>query len=298
MSDASDRIPKSRSLVPVSTSLVLVSPNAHRDDEERKAARVVDDQANSLGLTKPANWPSVMAWPPATVREAIRQGKLTRQNSSKFQAYYDKYAEKTVDRAKKLAKHLETNQSLNEDVSSILFMRRKKKFDRLMGNLHENIGWAMLLDPHGEHANAYESMVMSWGRSSITTVDGGKIKTRDGSLQITKMSEQAIRMMVQEASARGWETMQIRGDAKFVQAVMSVAKESGMKVEATVMRFPYIFNGKKLQSNPVLQRDKDVINELAELRQNLSQNVMEENPDLDNDVSMAINRPQQPVMMG
>lgn len=258
-------IPANRSLtIPKTQALV----RRHYEDVAQEVA--LAETVKEIGLSKPKNWPEIMSWPPRTLRDAMKAGKLTEETLPKFQAYYDKYADKTVERARKLRAHLERDESRNEDLKRGLLFLKKKRFDYDGQAIHEHMGWAMLLDPHGDYSASYQKMVASWGRTTMTTLDGGKVRIHEDRLVVSKPSEAAIRIMVEEAAARGWDTLSGCGDKKFVAEMMKVANQHGIRVEMTVLKGPFGLFGRKVESNVPILKDKGMVQELGMLRQELA----------------------------
>lgn len=257
--------------IPTDRALVIYDarPLIRRHEADVAKEAILVEAARDVGLTRPKNWPEVMAWPPRTLRDAMKAGKINEENLPKFQAYYDKYADKTVERARKLRAHLERDESRNEDRERRMLFSRKKRFDYDGQALHEHIGWAMLLDPHGDHAGAYQKIASGWGRTTMSTLDGGKLRIEGDRLVVKKTSEGSIRLMVEEAAARGWDTISGCGDPKFVAEVMKVANQHGIRVEMTVLRGPFGLFGRKVESNVPMSKDKEMIQELGSIRQEL-----------------------------
>lgn len=257
--------------IPSDRALTLYSPTAIavRGREEVAEEAVLINEVKRVGLERPKNWPAMMSWPPKIVRDAIRDGKLNESNIPQFQAYYDRYAEKTVERAAKLRQHLERDASRNEDFKRVALFKKKKRFNYDGEAPHEHIGFASLLDPHGDHLSAYEKTVISWGRTSMSTQDGGKVVISKDRLRVPRVTEQSMKAMVLEAASRGWDTIEAKGDPKFVKALVALGQQHGIRVEATVYRFPFLFIGKKVESNVAPARDREMVKELGALRQEL-----------------------------
>lgn len=284
--------------VPQSRALVLYNPGLliKRNRADTEADALHAERAREAGLTKPHNWPAIMAWPPKTLREAMRNGDLNEENMPKFQAYYNKYADKTVERARKIRANLEANSSLNEDFERVGIFRKKKRFNYDDEALHEHIAWASLIDPHGDHFNAYEKTVTSWGRQTMTLSDGGKVKIKGDRIRVTKMSESAMRLMVEEAAARGWETMDVVGDPKFVQSLQVLGKQHGIRIEGLILTHPLSIFGKKFESNPTALRDKEAMQELGLLRHELAASMA--SPTIKNSPQIAEPSQEQEIPMG
>jgi hypothetical protein len=111
------------------------------------------------------------------------------------------------------------NETTVEDVSDI----------DLYGDHFYGVRFAMLLRLDSANVSRLATApVAAWGHDRLITLDGGRIRARDGELVVTSVSAQAAQMLVMEAKARGWETLRVSGDNEFCAAVKLAAKQAGM----------------------------------------------------------------------
>lgn len=260
-------------LVPTNRSLIVYKPTPmiRQGLDGKDSINRLSERAEDEGIRRPKNWPNIMMWPPRSLREALAAGKVSASNRERFQEYYDRYADKTVERANRIHEYLKVNSSSNEDWDRLFLFKKKRRFKFDEGAIHHHIGWASMLDPHGDNATIYEKSVISWGRETMTMADGGRIKNVGDRIQVSKLSEDAIKMMVAEAAARGWETLEIFGDRKFVQGVQALAKSYNIRVEGRVLSNPLSIFGSRIESNPTPSRDREAAAELGALRQSLAE---------------------------
>lgn len=190
-------------------------------------------------LRKPDGWPAVMHWPPKRVSDAIRNGTLNEGNAHKFQEYYDKYAQLTVRQAERFGAHLRRRSSRNEDVRDFIFFKKKKRFGYDDTRNHDHVAWAFILDPNADFQSSYNQTVMSIGRSSLTTIDGGKVRVTENGLTVKTYSPMAAQVIVEEALARGWDHINVTGSRKLVEEVIKQAKAQGLAVNARVTWGPF-----------------------------------------------------------
>lgn len=216
-------------------------------------------------IEKPDGWPAVMSWPPKKLRDRIRDGKVNEDNVHKVKAYYDEYARLVGDQSEKILQHMRNNPSLNEDQRRIPFFRAKRRlgYDNTRNQRH--IAWAMLLDPNGDYMSVYNQSVMSYGRTSMTLMDGGKVDANEKNVVVHKVSPMAAQLVVEEAMARGWGSIKVSGTSDFVNGVLKHAQARGLAVDATVMMDRFGLFPRKIKTMETLGVNKEAKMRLSEL---------------------------------
>lgn len=262
----------------------------------------------SVGMSKPENWPAVMAWPPKRLAVGIKNRSVNSENAGKFQAYYEKYAEKTLSQSRRFMEEVAKNRHIDEDLSrnhNALFrrIRIKKRFDYDETTRHNHVTWASALDPNGEYMSPFNKFVSSYGLTTARTVDGGEVNTTVSSLNVRTWSDQAAALMIEEALARGWESVTIRGNAKFVNAMMKQAKARGLAVEGKIDRFGGLLAGlgaRTVKSMDVMPLDVQAHKELDELLKeiNAEEEAQKQEPEMvaDSDEDPSDDQGQGPKM--
>lgn len=224
-------------------------------------------------LSKPDGWPAVMIWPPKRVRDAVKRGQITEDNAHKFQDYYNKYAQLSKRHAEKFEQHLKDHAVPTEDSRRLLMFRMKKRLGYDNTRNHNHIAWAFILDPNGDFRGAYDQSIASMGRTTLTTLDGGRIAASEKSIRVMRNSEMTAQVLVEEALARGWTHINIEGGPVMVAKVMQQAKARGLEVNGIIRRAPWGLKtpfDKKVFTMETMGIDKESFEELADLQKKLA----------------------------
>lgn len=100
-------------------------------------------------------------------------------------------------------------------------------------------------------AERVESFVASFDHQRADTVDGGRVCMHTDRVTVEKGSPQAIRMLVAEAKARGWTSIEACGTKEFCQQLLqAVSEEGGMQLTAWVRGPDRILHPKPLRFDP------------------------------------------------
>lgn len=213
-------------------------------------------RAAGLDLRRPVPWPEFMPYPTDEELRLLSQEHVTREMMDGFEEAKQRLADLMVVRAEeindwifrsgtmKLNEEAQMRRARNRDVAlQRMDAGSKKNFhkpgadrsaveptqDQLYGDPFFGIKFACLLNPDPEHLNKMrQAPVTSWGHDQLITMDGGRLRLREGEIIVTSVSLQAAQMLVMEAKARGWETLRVSGDNEFCAAVKRAAKEVGL----------------------------------------------------------------------
>lgn len=173
------------------------------------------------GVIKPDDWPEIMAWPPSLLLQAAKKKALSEDEIKKINAYYRAYCDKMNEQADKLARWIDDKSTATPKESLIQM--------RLSRHDHHGIQWATLLDVTAATSPGHQN-VKRWERSVCEMMDGGRVWASKDKIHtgFLRQSEQAIEVMIAEARARGWETLEVTGNKAFCKAMAEAAKKYDM----------------------------------------------------------------------
>lgn len=254
------------------TKFSLVLSNANPEPKED-----LIHVGNSV-IKKPDGWPTVMVWPPKRLRDAVRNNQLKEDKVPDIQRYYDKYALLTRKSADRFEEHLKDHSVNSEDKKNVLMFKMKKRFPYDGTRNHNHIAWAFILDPNGDFRASYDQSISSMGRTTLTTLDGGRISASEKSIRILSHSEMTADVLVEEALARGWTHISIAGGPVMVEQVMRKAKARGLEVRGVIRKAPWGIKlpaDREVFSMETVGVDKESIQELSKLNHKMN----EETPD-------------------
>ena len=243
---------------PVDAPAEVAADGAARDATGRL---YLPDEGVAL-FQRPSGWPQIMIWPPraltmrineiandagvASVLRRVAKGEAV--SDGEWVAARDSFTKDDV--LKQIARAIEANIAAaatmalflhRVDAPTIDTMRRPGfaflyagDFRSIDGALNPRLardavdpGSARRDSPEAIEAarqQFFKAAVKTVTPDSITLADGGVVKARgDGSLRTPEITPQAARMFVEEAKARGWTQIVVRGGPEFVRAVQQAA---------------------------------------------------------------------------
>jgi len=221
----------------------------------REIARQNMIRAACLDLATPYPWPDFMPFPTDQELRELLHSDTTPEMIRNFELAKQKEADDMAARAREINEWIFNSGTmrLNEGAQMRRAARRdgfiharnsgrmsderlKSEFTAddisdadLYGDEFYGIRFAMLLNPDPANITRLRTApVAAWGHDQLITLDGGRIRAREGELVVTSPSAQAAQMIVMEAKARGWETLRVSGNNDFCNAVKRAAKEAGL----------------------------------------------------------------------
>ena len=100
-------------------------------------------------------------------------------------------------------------------------------------------------------AEQTQSWVASFDHERVNTVDGGRVRMHTDRVTVEKGSSQAVRMLVAEAKARGWKSIEACGTKEFCQQLLqAVSEEGGMQLTAWTRGPDRVLGAKPLRYDP------------------------------------------------
>lgn len=243
---------------PVEAAPTLVADGAARDTLGRL---YLPDEAVAL-FNRAPDWPPMMTWPPkaltirmneiandagvASVLRRVAKGEPV--SDSEWTSARDAFGQDET--LKQIAKAIESNIAAAKTMAAFLHradqptvdMMRRPGFAFLFAGDFSRIDGALnprtlrdAPDPatvrkdspeavEAARQSFFQTAVASVTPGAITMTDGGVVTSRsDGSLRTPEVTPQAARMFVEEAKARGWTQIVVRGGPEFVRAVQQAA---------------------------------------------------------------------------
>jgi hypothetical protein len=222
---------------------------------QREIDRLNRIRMTGLDLSHPFPWPDFIPYPSEAELRVLTHPDTTPELIRAFEVAKQREADDMAARAAEINAWIFASGTmrLNEEAQ----MRRAARRDAALRERNENqiehdkrktpinaedisdldlygdhfygIKFAMLLNPDPANITRLRTApVASWGHDQLITLDGGRIRAREGELIVTSVSAQAAQMLVMEAKARGWETIKISGHNEFCSAVKAAAKQAGL----------------------------------------------------------------------
>ena len=103
---------------------------------------------------------------------------------------------------------------------------------------HHGIKLAVLLMPADEaQSDRIHQLLAHFDHDRAETLDGGKLGFRDDKVTVRKGSPQAVALLVAEAKARGWQSIEASGTKEFCTMLAQHAQQEGIGLTAYV-RWP------------------------------------------------------------
>ena len=103
---------------------------------------------------------------------------------------------------------------------------------------HHGIKLAVLLMPADEaQTDRIHQLIAHFDHDRAETLDGGRLGFRDDKVTVRKGSPQAVTLLIAEAKARGWQSIEASGTKEFCTLLAQHAQQEGIALTAYV-RFP------------------------------------------------------------
>jgi hypothetical protein len=163
---------------------------------------------------RPKHWPPHMTWPPASVREAM-EAMTPAERDEVIKGLRERSAAMRL-RSKQIHEWLVQRGS-------------SPKLKRPADHASHGVMFASLLSPKGVDSSL-SSTVLSWGHTRVTTQDGGIVAASERGIRAIKASQQAALVLVMEARARGWDSIDVTGTREFKRMVATAAQQYGIPV--------------------------------------------------------------------
>lgn len=159
------------------------------------------------GFPRPPFWPAVLTWPPSWMAEAEAQiGRDAPSGADWLRAWREKWlageTKAMAERVDKLRKSLRLSDDAQIQVALLLLPPLKRTLPD----------------------------VAKIGADRMLTADQGEVGFTAARLTCPKPTSQSVKLLVLEAVARGWTSIEISGTAEFKLAVAREASEAGLNV--------------------------------------------------------------------
>ena len=106
------------------------------------------------------------------------------------------------------------------------------------GDPYHGIKLAVLLMPADEAQNdRVQQLLLRWTYNGAETMDGGRLGFQEEKVTVQKGSPQAVSLLIAEAKARGWQSIEATGTKEFCTMLAQQAKQEGIELTAYV-RWP------------------------------------------------------------
>lgn len=193
---------------------------------------------------RPSRWPGFMSWP--NERDVLMLARR-RAGQQEIEEYFALAAGRVpimMARADHIDKWIRDaapkglgSKKWTRRRHRVLFWRNKWESEALKDDTFKGVRWAILLNPD---CQVKASEVIRWGHYRLETADGGRLNVRDNhNIELHgDPTEQAVTMMIREGRARGWETIHLKGNAKFAKMAREVAQREGVNAQITTARGP------------------------------------------------------------
>jgi hypothetical protein len=165
--------------------------------------------AAAAAPARPAMWPAVLTWPPqwmATAEATIARDAPTNQTAAWWAEWRRKWLDGEV-------------ASMNERLTALRRSLRVADTTEILV--------ALVLQPP-----ALRSLPAGarFGADRVQTADDGELRFTRSAVKCPKPSAKAVELLVLEAVARGWSSLEISGSNEFKLAVAHAASARGLSV--------------------------------------------------------------------
>ncbi len=213
----------------------------------------IDEQMQKLGFPpRPRMWPSVMAWPMQPDFNMMARKDASEEELRKYLEGMQLMQKRMLERAQQIDEYIRQYNNIEDAKRSkwrqslkyptLGTIRYFKKYDYLNNKARINqertkldpyygIRWACLLDEKATRPAA--NIVSTWSYNYARTNDGGVVVSDQDSIRFREFTQQAVTLAIHEGVARGWETIKIQGNTKFVKLAIQAANQSNVRAEIT-----------------------------------------------------------------
>lgn len=174
---------------------------------------------------RPHSWPIVMAWPPHQYMQALAAPEMTAEKRQKFWDHLVKQTDPMMERAAQIDEWIRSQRgrwNLRDRNPDDRFARTHS-----IGDPYRGVRWALLLENKPIKAQG----VNLWGHSRAYLADGGVVAARHDGVNVRKVSDQAVKLAMQESLARGYGSLKISGTKEFCMKAAELARAAGIEAE-------------------------------------------------------------------
>lgn len=197
-------------------------------------ARPLPDSKDAIHddlLVRPAGYHPVLPWPPALLVERVRQVGNDGVRRQKLREEIERHCSFVRRQIEKVDRRFRESDSDRVRMSD-------RMRDRLRRNGHDEEAIraaqvtmiaSLFLNPQGV-SPAFAESAHFISRNRVRTFDGAKLTYTDQGVKVNRMTEQAIALLLEEAKARKWKSIEVRGPAAFRKAVIQAARRQAMDI--------------------------------------------------------------------
>lgn len=200
------------------------------------------ETAKSLGFPeRPKAWPSFMVWPPVKLMRHFMSDTVSEDQRRAMISKIRDTETKMLIRGQQIKKYLDDHgapkKKKKKNILSLISPRRDKDKDKF--DPYDGIKWASLVNP-GRQDHAVTQKVVTWGRCTAATQDGGSLRVTDDAISFcgkfhgsTCVTPQAMALAMSETSNRGWGSVKMQGSYEFGMMAIAAAREANVEAEIT-----------------------------------------------------------------
>lgn len=210
-----------------------------RPEATDKTRKDRDARENVKKIQRPDNWPKLMHWPPKKLLDSARRSPFAQAEIDAANSYFSRVADVMNQHARDyVVPEMEKQERLAFDLprNPNEYNAKDAYYERSAEDRAEDIKWMSLLEMGVSGPNPVHDHVRRWTRDTMEMHDGSLLKAKGDFLEVKRFGDanQAIIAMVAEAKARGWPTIEARGNKKFCEAIIKAAHDANMAVEVTL----------------------------------------------------------------
>ena len=206
---------------------------ANGDPEPAEPSRLAPSKAGDAFSKTPGDvvpprphaWPVVMAWPPHQYMQALAAPDVTPEQRAEFWKRLEEKCDPMMERAAQIDEWIRSQRgkwNLRDRNYDDRFARTHS-----IGDPYRGVRWALLLENKPIKAEG----VNLWGHSRAYLADGGVVAARHDGVSVRKVSDQAVKLAMQESLARGYGSLKISGTKEFCMKAAELARAAGVEAE-------------------------------------------------------------------
>lgn len=201
------------------------------DDVEEPTAQTepsLSERMRAIGFPpRPKLWPAIMAWPMQPDFDLLLRGGATPDKVKEYSEAMTIELERMLLRAQQVDAYIRHNNPVDERHGIFNRVVSRRRLDAAMDDPHYGIRWACLIDEKATRPSS--AIVREWAQNSARTTDNGLVVAMRNYVAVRDVTQQAVALSVQEGVARGWGSLRMQGDEKFVRFAIEAAKQANIK---------------------------------------------------------------------
>lgn len=182
-------------------------------------------------LRRPPGYHPVLPWPPARLVDRVAKAGRDEATRQKLREEIERHCAFLRRRLEEIDRSFKESRADRKSLPKRVRNRlRENGHDEEAINAAETTMIASLfLNPQGATSNfAQNAHFIS--RNRVRTFDGAKLSYSEKGVKLNRMTEQGIALLIEEARARNWKSIEVRGPAAFRKAVIQAARAAAMDI--------------------------------------------------------------------